>query len=104
MLILQMSKDDLMELMKQHAVELTRELSAGLEIRLRHLIDKKYNAHNNMEFLTVADLMRILDMSEPTILSLCHDPNFPAKKVGGKWRINRRQFEEWWQNQIDEES
>ena len=52
-----------------------------------------------MELLTPNELSRILKLHPFTVTRLAREGKLPAFKVGGVWRIQKDQFEQWIQKQ-----
>lgn len=48
----------------------------------------------------VKDAARLMNISEPIFLDLLHTDGFPAFRVGKRWIIPARAFEEWLNNQV----
>jgi len=38
--------------------------------------------------------------SPPTIIRLCRQEGFPAKKIGGEWEASRSTIDSWWEEKI----
>lgn len=54
-------------------------------------------------FLSIEDLMELLDLSRPTITKLIKTGDLPAAKIGNKYRIRKEDFEDFWQRKINEQ-
>lgn len=94
-IFIQMTKDQLVELIRKVSAEDRKVLIHDLEIRLRPHPQKP---KEESSYLTVRELQRELGFSEPLILKLCkNDSSFPAVKVGSEWRVRRVDLNEWWE-------
>lgn len=47
------------------------------------------------EFYTVADIAKILRVSKNTAYRVANSDGFPSVKIGGTYRIPKKQFEIW---------
>ena len=47
------------------------------------------------EILEVDDIARKLKICRATVLRWCREGLMPAAKIGKEWRIDARDFEEW---------
>lgn len=43
-------------------------------------------------FMSVREVSELLDISQRTILRMCHEDQIGCIRVGSQWRIPRRQF------------
>lgn len=105
-LIIHMTKTELIGLIQSSLSSNMNVLASDLEIRLRPRV---HEPKDETSYLDVNMLRKELGLSEPSVLKLCNDPNFPAIKVCGGWRIKRKHFDEWWKQEanrkaVDEES
>ncbi|MCO6465981.1 MAG: helix-turn-helix domain-containing protein [Bradyrhizobiaceae bacterium] len=95
-IFIQMTKDQLVELIRRVSAEDRKALIHDLEIRLRPDPQKP---KEESSYLTVRELQQELGFSEPIILKLCkNDSSFPAVKVGSEWRVRRVDLNEWWES------
>lgn len=52
-------------------------------------------------YLSIKDLMQVLNVSKNTAYKIAEMPNFPASKLGGKCiRIEKEKFYEWMDDSI----
>ena len=49
------------------------------------------------EFLSVADVARILKISRSTVQRWCHAGKLPAAKIGKAYRIRRGDLDRWYE-------
>lgn len=49
--------------------------------------------------MTVKELCEILNIGKPAAYALCHREDFPAIKIGKSFKIPRKRFYEWLDNQ-----
>lgn len=51
------------------------------------------------DILTFRETMRLLRVSKPTLIKIIRDhEDFPARKLGGQWRIIRGDLMRWLKN------
>lgn len=50
---------------------------------------------SELEFLTLKEAARMLQISKRTVFRMIHQKKVPAIKVGGQWRIRESQFKKW---------
>jgi excisionase family DNA binding protein len=51
------------------------------------------------ELITIKEVADFLQIAEKTIYRLAAEGKIPAFKVGGSWRFNRKEIEEWLEKQ-----
>ncbi len=51
------------------------------------------------ELITIKEVADFLQIAEKTIYRLAAEGRIPAFKVGGSWRFNRKEIEEWLEKQ-----
>lgn len=54
-------------------------------------------------FMKIEDLMKLLDLSRPTITKLIKSGELPAVRIGNQYRISREDFEEFWHKKVIEQ-
>jgi excisionase family DNA binding protein len=54
---------------------------------------------NDMEFLTVEDIQKILRVGKNQAYKLCQRGDFPVMKLGTHYRIPIAEFEKWCERQ-----
>lgn len=54
---------------------------------------------NDLEFLTVKDIQRILKIGINQAYNLCQRGDFPVMKIGSTYRIPKAEFIQWCENQ-----
>ncbi|MCA9314336.1 MAG: helix-turn-helix domain-containing protein [Planctomycetes bacterium] len=52
------------------------------------------------DYLTVADVAVLLQLSEKTVYRLAQRGDLPGFKVGGSWRFRRRDIDLWARTQV----
>lgn len=55
------------------------------------------------EFYTVADIMGVLRVGKNTAYGLINSDGFPSIKIGGTYRIPKKEFEAWCEKHIGKE-
>lgn len=53
----------------------------------------------NDEIITVKELANYLKIAEKTAYRLVLDKKIPGFKVGGAWRLRKKEIDEWIENQ-----
>lgn len=56
--------------------------------------------HLNKLGLSLEDAAKALSVSRPTMLNIVHSEGFPAFRVGRRWVIPKRLFENWMEEQV----
>jgi excisionase family DNA binding protein len=51
------------------------------------------------EVLTIKDVAAILKMAEKTVYSMAQAGELPAFKIRGQWRVRRKDFDDWVEQQ-----
>jgi len=55
------------------------------------------------DFLTIAQVAELLQLSDKTIYRLAQQGEIPAFKVGGSWRFRASDIDQWVAKQIDDQ-
>lgn len=55
------------------------------------------------DYLTIAQVAELLQLSEKTIYRLAQQGEIPAFKVGGSWRFRASDIDQWVAKQIDDQ-
>lgn len=59
----------------------------------------KVNLSDVSDFFDPRTLARVLGVAEGRAYQLVKTRNFPARRIGKKWVINKQAFIEWWNRQ-----
>jgi excisionase family DNA binding protein len=52
--------------------------------------------------MTLPEASKYLKISLAKIYLMVHDKDFPAIKVGGSWRVLRKELDEWLSKQLED--
>lgn len=66
-----------------------------LKFLLKGLVELEAQANNEIEMYEIRDIQRILKIGRNNVYKLIKLPNFPVIKIGTKYIIPRKQFEQW---------
>jgi excisionase family DNA binding protein len=57
----------------------------------------------NLEVLTIRELANLLKINEKTAYKLAASGKIPGFKVGGSWRFERQEIENWIKRKVEEQ-
>lgn len=66
-----------------------------LKFLLKGLVELEAQANNEIEMYEIRDIQRILKIGRNNVYKLIKLPNFPVIRIGTKYIIPRKQFEQW---------
>jgi excisionase family DNA binding protein len=66
------------------------------------IAEKEVESERKPSFLTIEEVAADLRVSRTTVYLLVREGKLPCLKVRGQWRVSRRQYELWQQNEVPE--
>lgn len=65
------------------------------KLQTKGLVELEVQENNEIEMYEIKDIQRILKIGRNNVYKLIKLPNFPVIRIGTKYIIPRKQFEQW---------